>query len=76
MKHFQFELKNRFSCLALEVEQHGNMSEDEDEVAHDNEVEKKKTKIRQTYWNISRFARLLNNENQKLDPPREGDKIR
>ena len=49
MKHFQFELKNRFSCLSLEVEQHGNMSEDEDEVAHDNEVEKKETKIRQTY---------------------------
>ena len=49
MKHFQFELKNRFSCLSLEVEQHGNMSEDEDEVAHDNKVEKKKIKIRQTY---------------------------
>ena len=44
MKHFQFELKNRFSCLSL-----GNMSEVEDEVAHDNEVEKKETKIRQTY---------------------------
>ena len=49
MKHFQFELKNRFSCLSLEVEQHGKMSEDEDEVAPDNEVEKKKTKTRQTY---------------------------
>ena len=49
MKHFKFELKNRFSCLSLEVEQHGNMSEDEDEVAHDNKVEKKKIKIRQTY---------------------------
>ena len=48
MEEFQLVLKNRFSCLSLEDEQHGNTSEDVDEVAHDNKEEKKSTKITET----------------------------
>ena len=44
-KQFLLELKNRFSCLSLDDEQHGNTSEDVDEVAHDNKEDKKLTKI-------------------------------
>ena len=46
------ELKNRFSCLSRDDEQHGNTSEDVDEVAHDNKEEKKSTKITETYCSI------------------------
>lgn len=43
------ELKNRFSCLLLEDKCDENRQEDEGEVAHDNEVEKKWKKIRKTF---------------------------
>ena len=48
-KQSQLQLRNMLSCLSLEDEDHGNRYEDEGEEAHDNEVEKKWTKIRQSY---------------------------
>ena len=44
------------SRLSLEDEQHGNASEDEDEVTHGNEVENKLTKITETYCSIARLG--------------------
>ena len=46
------ELKNRFSCLSLDDEQHENTSEDVDEVAHDNKEDKKLTKFTETDCSI------------------------
>ena len=52
MEQFPLELKNRFNCLSLEDEQHGNTSQDGDEVAHDSKEEKKLTKITENYCSI------------------------
>ena len=52
MEQFPLELKNRFSCLSLDDEQHGNTSEDVDEVAHDNKEDKKLTKFTETDCSI------------------------
>ena len=46
-RKFQLELKNRFSCLSIEDDEEGNRHEDV--VAHENEVERKCKKIRDTY---------------------------
>ena len=48
-KHFQLELKNRFSCLVIKDDCDKNRQEDEGEVARENEVEKKWKKIKDTY---------------------------
>ena len=56
MKQLQFELNNRFTCLSREDKTQWSSSEDEDWVAHDNEVEKKWKMIRQTYCNMARFV--------------------
>ena len=48
----QFPFKNRCNCLSLEDEQHGNTSQDVDEVAHVNKEEKKLTKTAETYCSI------------------------
>ena len=46
---FQLELRNRFSYLSVEEKDNENRLEDEGEGAHENEVEKKWKKIKETY---------------------------
>ena len=53
-KQFQLELKNRFSCLSMEDEDHGSRYDVKGEVAHDNGVEKMWTNMRQTYCERAR----------------------
>ena len=67
-KQFQLELKNRFSCLSVEVEEEENRSERA--LASENKVDRKWEKVRDTFCEIARYV-LGNEEKQELDQWRE-----